>query len=53
MILNKVQRQNPKIIDPDLIFAGQKIRIPINRGQMSGIRGQGLEGRGFMKQVKG
>ena len=28
--LNKVQRQNPEIIDPDLILAGQIIKLPTN-----------------------
>ena len=28
VILNKIQRQNPKIIDPDLILAGQVIKLP-------------------------
>jgi len=33
LIMNKVQRLNPKINDPDSILAGQVIRMPINRGQ--------------------
>ena len=31
VILNKVQRQNPKIIDPDIILAGQVIKLPVNK----------------------
>ena len=41
MTLNEVLRENPKIIDPDRILAGQIIKIPVNRGQMSGVRDQG------------
>ncbi|MBW2642847.1 MAG: LysM peptidoglycan-binding domain-containing protein [Deltaproteobacteria bacterium] len=33
MILNKVQQQNPKIIDPDLILAGQTIKLPKDTGE--------------------
>ncbi|RZB33527.1 MAG: general secretion pathway protein A [Desulfobacteraceae bacterium Eth-SRB2] len=39
VILNKVQRQNPKIIDPDLILAGQVIKLP---GEPTAVGGEGL-----------
>ncbi len=40
-ILNKVLRANPNITGPAQINAGQTINLPVNRGQMSGIRDQG------------
>jgi general secretion pathway protein A len=40
VILTKVQKQNPKIIDPNLILTGQVIKLPVTRGQLSEIRGQ-------------
>ena len=42
VILNEVQRQNPKIIDPDLILEDQVIKLPAEPdsavGQVRGIR---------------
>jgi len=31
--LTKVLRENPNVIDPDLILVGQVIKLPVNRGQ--------------------
>ncbi len=38
VILNKVQRQNPKIIDPDIILAGQVIKLPVDKKLKKGLR---------------
>ena len=36
--LTQVLRENPRVVNPDRILAGQVLKIPVNRGQMSGLR---------------
>ncbi len=43
--LTRVLRENPRVVDPNRILAGQAIRLPVNRGRMSEDGGQKTEDR--------